>query len=66
MSEVNGTKILVNVEEAMEALSIGRSKLLELTYEGKLPTIKVGRRRLYPLERLQKWVEAEMTKSGGE
>ena len=66
MREVNGTKILVNVEEAMEALSIGRSKLLELTYEGKLPTIKVGRRRLYPLDRLQKWVEDEMIKSGGE
>ena len=50
------TKILISVEEAMSALSLGRSKLLELTYSGEIPSVKVGRRRLFPIDQLQQWV----------
>ena len=49
------TKILLSVEEAMRALSLGRTKLLELAYAGVIPTTKVGRRRLIPLQGLVEW-----------
>jgi excisionase family DNA binding protein len=67
MPQIKGDKILVNVEEAGEILSLGRSKLLELTYKGKLPSLKVGRRRLYPLEGLANWAKDQMVEafSGG-
>ena len=58
-------KILVSVEEAMSALSLGRSKLLELTYSGEIPSVKVGRRRLFPVDQLQQWV-ANRSKPAGD
>ncbi|MQF49039.1 helix-turn-helix domain-containing protein [SAR202 cluster bacterium AC-647-N09_OGT_505m] len=60
-------KILISVDEAMAALSLGRSKLLELTYSGELPSIKVGRRRLFPVDGLTAWAsgEAATVASGG-
>tara|TARA_R100001143_G_C3322613_1_gene115516 strand:- start:421 stop:636 length:216 start_codon:yes stop_codon:yes gene_type:complete len=64
MPQVKGEKILVSVEEAVSLLSIGRSKLLDLTYDGSIPSIKVGRRRLYSLESLQVWARDEMVKQG--
>jgi len=38
MGRIKANKILVNVAEAVDILSIGRSKLLELTYAGKIPS----------------------------
>ena len=58
-------KILISVEEAMSALSLGRSKLLELTYNGEIPSVKVGRRRLFPVDQLQQWV-ANRSKPAGD
>jgi excisionase family DNA binding protein len=64
-----GQRIFVNIEETMKLLSIGRSKLLMLTYDGSIPSLTVGRRRLYPLEGLQTWardqVRASILEKGG-
>ena len=57
-------KMLVSVEEAMSALSLGRSKLLELTYNGEIPSVKVGRRRLFSVDELQQWVTKRSKASG--
>ena len=38
--------ILLSIEKAAEALSIGRSKTYELISEGRLLTVNIGRRRL--------------------
>jgi len=57
-------KMLVSVEEAMSALSLGRSKLLELTYSGEIPSVKVGRRRLFSVDELQQWVIKRSNASG--
>jgi excisionase family DNA binding protein len=57
-------KMLVSVEEAMSALSLGRSKLLELTYSGEIPSVKVGRRRLFSVDELQQWVTKRSKASG--
>ena len=59
-------KILVNIKEAMDTLSIGRSKLLELAYDGTIPSIKVGRRRLFPVDGLANWAREEMRTNLGE
>ena len=63
MPEVVGQKLLVDIEEAMSLLSIGRTKLLEMTYANTLPSIKVGRRRLYPVEGLTVWARDEMVRT---
>ena len=38
--------ILLSIEKAAEALSIGRSKTYQLISEGRLLTVSIGRRRL--------------------
>jgi|GEM_PF-1530809 excisionase family DNA binding protein len=53
-------KLLLDVWEAADMLSIGRSKLLALTYEGKIPSLKIGRRRLFPVEGLIAWTKDQM------
>jgi excisionase family DNA binding protein len=42
--------ILLSIEKAAEALSIGRSKTYELISEGRLLTVNIGRRRLVRVE----------------
>ncbi len=37
---------LLSIQEAADALSIGRSKTYHLISEGKLLTVSIGRRRL--------------------
>jgi excisionase family DNA binding protein len=59
MPRTKSNKILVSVGEAVDILSIGRSTLLALTYQGKLLSLKVGRRRLFFLEGLIEWARAK-------
>ena len=42
--------ILLSIEKAAEALSIGRSKTYQLISEGRLLTVSIGRRRLVRLD----------------
>ena len=53
-------KIMVGVDEAISLLSIGRTKLLELTYAGEIPSIKLGRRRLYSRKSLEDWAASKI------
>lgn len=52
--------MLLDLEEAMADTRLGRSTLLQLSYDGLIPSLKVGRRRLWPREQLRKWVEERM------
>ena len=63
MAKLQANKILVNTDEAIDILSIGRSKLLELTYAGAIPSLKVGRKRLFNLESLREWARDRATDS---
>ena len=38
--------IAISIEDARKALGIGRTKLYELVGQGRLKTLRVGRRRL--------------------
>jgi len=52
-------KIFLSAHEAADILSIGRSTLLALAYSGSIPSIKVGRRRLFPTEGLFRWARSQ-------
>jgi len=46
-------RLAVRVEEAAEILGIGRSMLFLLLKEGRLKSVKIGKRRLIPLLELE-------------
>jgi excisionase family DNA binding protein len=51
-------KIAHSIDEASKALSLGRTKLYELIGEGRLETVKVGRRTLIKTASIRALVEA--------
>lgn len=51
--------ILVSIERAAEALSIGRSKTYDLIKEGKLVTVAIGRRRLVRMDSVRSIARGE-------
>jgi excisionase family DNA binding protein len=58
MTEESG-QILVTVDQATRLMQIGRTKLLELAYDGSIPSLKVGARRLFKRKALEEWVDAQ-------
>ncbi|MBC7279152.1 helix-turn-helix domain-containing protein [Nocardioides sp.] len=66
MSDVNPLQIppvLYRVEEAAEALRLSRTAVYDLIRAGDLRTVKIGRRRLVPIDALSEWV-ASLTEKG--
>ena len=52
-------KLVMTVEEAGEALGIGRNLAYELVRQGRIPTIRMGARRLVvPVAALNKLLES--------
>lgn len=45
-------KLTLTVEEAAKALGIGRSLAYKMARDGRLPTVRMGRRLLVPISRL--------------
>jgi len=45
-------RVLVSVEEAAEALCMGRTSVFALIREGQLLTVKIGKRRLVAVSEL--------------
>ncbi len=41
---------LLSIKQTMFALNLGRTRIYELIAEGKLKTVRIGRRRLIPTE----------------
>jgi excisionase family DNA binding protein len=54
--------LVYRVDEAAEALRLSRSAIYELIRSGQLRSVKLGRRRLVPVEALTEYVAAS---SGG-
>jgi len=53
-------KLLLTVEEAARALSVGRTLMWELVMRRKVKSIKVGRSRRVPVAALQEFVAREL------
>ena len=49
-------KFLLDLKETIEATSLGRSTILQLAYSGELPSITVGRKRMFPVIGINKWI----------
>ncbi len=51
-----GDKLVYNVDEAAELLSIGRTMVFQLIAEGRLGSLKIGHRRLVPRQDLEAFI----------
>ena len=52
-------KLFFRVEEAAEAVGLGRSKLYQLIQAGEIPAVKIGRSTRVPVAGLTEWAEAQ-------
>jgi len=50
-------KLAYSPEEACQALTIGRTVLYDLMRRGEIVSIKVGRRRIIPVDKLHEYVD---------
>ena len=57
------TKLLLSVDEAAMALSVGRSLVYELVMREEIVSVKVGRLRRIPYAALQAYVNRQMALS---
>ena len=48
--------LLLSVEEAADLLRLGRTRTFELVMEGKIQSVKIGRRRLVVCDGLQNFI----------
>lgn len=54
-------KVLLTIDEAAQALSIGRTLLYDLLMQKQIASIKVGRVRRVPLAALDEFVTRQLT-----
>ena len=66
MREMNGTgvtstagqpeqKLLWNLKETCQQLNLSRSTVLAMAYSGQLPSVTIGRRRMFPSNKVRDW-----------
>jgi excisionase family DNA binding protein len=55
-AEIEMTKMLCDIREAGDQLSVGRSKVYELLSEGLIDSVKIGERRLVIVESMRRFV----------
>jgi len=58
-TDVVPERLLLSVIETAAALNLAPRTIAQLSARGLLPFIKVGRRTLYPRDRLLKWIDAQ-------
>ena len=56
-------KLAYTVEEAAEALNLGRSLTFALINEGRLHTVRLGRKIIIPVTELQAFLDRESASS---
>ncbi len=52
--------LLLNIEQAMRVLSLGKTKIYELIESEGLPVIHIGKAVRFPYTRLQQWIDERM------
>lgn len=62
MSDSLAIPRLLTTAQAMEALSISRTKLWELTNRGDIPTVRIGRAIRFDPVDLKRWIDRNKTK----
>jgi excisionase family DNA binding protein len=59
------TRLAVGAREAAAMLGVSERHLWSMTHRGEIPRVKCGRRTLYPVTLLQKWLEREAAAQAG-
>ena len=52
-------KLTISVSEVGVALGISRPKAYELTNRADFPVVRVGSRKVIPIDAFKKWLEAQ-------
>ena len=60
------TRVLYDVQEAMELLSLSRTQIYELIRSRRLITVTQGRRRLVPADSITQYVTLLSREAGGD
>jgi Helix-turn-helix domain len=60
LMEANVQPLVVREPGARALTGLGRSRLLELAYAGRIPSFKVGRSRFFPVAGLERWVQDQV------
>lgn len=55
---LDGSKVLLTVDEAARALSVGRTTLYGLLADGRLPSVRIGRARRVSAAALRDFAES--------
>ncbi|MCS5642526.1 MAG: helix-turn-helix domain-containing protein [Dehalococcoidia bacterium] len=53
-------KLLLNIQEAAEALGISQRKLWGMTDSRQIPHVRLGRCLRYPVRELEQWINEHM------
>jgi len=56
-------RLLLGLKATADVLGVSQSEVLKLAYKGEIATVKIGKRRLVPLDWLEKWVELMVARS---
>ena len=56
MLDQTPSRPLWDIDETAGNLRISRSLLLKKTYQGEIPSIKIGKRRLYVPDKIFEWL----------
>lgn len=62
--EAAPVKVLLTIDEAAQALRIGRTLLYELLMRQQIASIKVGRVRRVPMAAIDDYVHRQLTNTG--
>ncbi len=54
---MTATRMLYDINETGQALSVGRTMVYKLIESGDLPTVKIGRRCLIPADGIENYIE---------
>jgi excisionase family DNA binding protein len=57
-------KLLLSPDEACAALGVRRSTLYKMLDSREIASIRVGRLRRIPLERLREWIDKQLSAQG--
>ena len=63
-SNGDSTADMLTVKDVCEKLQLGRTAVNELRRSGRLPSVKIGRRRLFPRHSLEAY-EKQLEDEGG-
>jgi excisionase family DNA binding protein len=57
--------LLLGIRQAAPIAGVGRDAMYRLVAEGRIRTVRLGRKRLVPRQELEAWIARELEANGG-